>query len=204
MGEAVKVEVLQAEETPDSKALDKQGVEEGEEGQGDHAAYAPHIASTSLLMRAVLCIGRLRPCLKLPSNSGTQPVAQHQNKLFEQNDLLPGYQLHPLFCFSAKMCQPQDTVCACSGSDSIEAYVSPAMLQDPWAKLMQQHLHHMAESEPVPADALEHNGSVNGQPGQSLADVFAAAELVRFCIDTPAFLCFAVCNYCMQASLADA
>jgi hypothetical protein len=71
-------------------------------------------------------------------------------------------------------------VCACSGSDSIEAYVSPAMLQDPWAKLMQQHLQHMAESEPVPADALEHNASVNSQPGQSLADVFAAAELVRF------------------------
>ncbi len=78
------------------------------------------------------------------------------------------------------MCQSQDIVCACSGSVSIEAYVSPAMLQDPWAKLMQQHLQHMAESEPVPADALEHHGSDNGQPGQSLADVFAAAELVRF------------------------
>ncbi|KAL0051142.1 hypothetical protein WJX82_002671 [Trebouxia sp. C0006] len=70
-----------------------------------------------------------------------------------------------------------------SGSDSIEAYVSPAMLQDPWAKLMQQHLHHMAESEPVPADALEHNASVSGQPGQSLADVFAAAELEAQAID---------------------
>ncbi|DBA99999.1 TPA: hypothetical protein ACH3X1_013866 [Trebouxia sp. C0004] len=70
-----------------------------------------------------------------------------------------------------------------SGSDSIEAYVSPAMLQDPWAKLMQQHLHHMAESEPVPADALEHTGSVNGQPGQSLAAIFAAAGLEAQAID---------------------
>ncbi|KAL0038790.1 hypothetical protein WJX79_008012 [Trebouxia sp. C0005] len=70
-----------------------------------------------------------------------------------------------------------------SGSDSIEAYVSPAMLQDPWAKLMQQHLHHMADSEPVPANAPEHNSSLNGQPGQSLADVFAAAEMEAQAID---------------------
>lgn len=70
-----------------------------------------------------------------------------------------------------------------SGSDSIEAYVSPAMLQDPWVKLMQQHLHHMAESEPVPADALEHNASISGHSGQSLADVFAAAELEAQAID---------------------
>ncbi len=48
----------------------------------------------------------------------------------------------------------------------------------------------MAESEAMPADALEHNGSVNGQPGQSLADVFAAAEMVRFCTNAPAPLCF--------------
>ena len=100
------------------------------------------------------------------------------------------YQVHSLSCVSVKMCQPQDIVCACSGSDSIEAYVSPAMLQDPWTKLMQQHLNHMAESEAMPADALEHNGSVNGQPGQSLADVFAAAEMVRFCTNAPAPLCF--------------
>jgi len=110
-----------------------------------------------------------------------------QSKLFDESSVLHGYQVHSVSCVSVTICQPQDIVCACSGSDSIEAYVSPAMLQDPWAKLMQQHLHHMAESEPVPADALEHNASVSGQPGQSLADVFAAAELVRFRIDASAF-----------------
>ena len=76
------------------------------------------------------------------------------------------------------------------------------MLQDPWVKLMQQHLHHMAESEPVPADALEHNASISGHSGQSLADVFAAAELVRFCVEAPTSLCLAAMQL-LHASLAD-
>ena len=143
-------------------------------------------------MRGVLCIGCLPLCLKLASKSATQPIAQHQSNVFDGNDVLHGCHVHSLFCISGKICQPKDIVCACSGSDSIEAYVSPAMLQDPWAKLMQQHLHHMADSEPVPANAPEHNSSLNGQPGQSLADVFAAAEMVRFCIDAPASRCHAV------------
>lgn len=52
------------------------------------------------------------------------------------------------------------------------------MLQDPWAGLMQQHLQQAELQEAAPPDAVAPAGPSNAGPRHSLADVFAAAELV--------------------------
>ena len=52
------------------------------------------------------------------------------------------------------------------------------MLQDPWAGLMQQHLQQAELQEAPLPDPSAPAGPGNAGPGHSLADVFAAAELV--------------------------
>ena len=59
------------------------------------------------------------------------------------------------------------------------------MLQDPWAGLMQQHLQQAEQQEAPPPDASAPAGPGNAGPGHSLADVFAAAELVSSAAPTP-------------------
>ena len=79
---------------------------------------------------------------------------------------------------------PRWKVC-CRGrgeQDSIEAYVSSAMLQDPWAALMKQDLsqqEQQAAIKPLPAHAVD---SINAGQGHSLSDAFAAAEQVCCCL----------------------
>lgn len=79
--------------------------------------------------------------------------------------------------------QHLETWCRGRGDqDSIEAYVSPAMLQDPWAALMKQHLgqhEQQAAIKPLPAHAVD---SINAGQGHSLSDAFAAAEQVCCCL----------------------
>ena len=72
--------------------------------------------------------------------------------------------------------------CACRGSggnDNIEAYVSPAMLQDPWAGLMKQYEQPAAAEQPKPPVAEEVALSTPATAGQSMSDVFDAVEQVR-------------------------
>lgn len=69
-------------------------------------------------------------------------------------------------------------LCRTAGSnDNIEAYVSPAMLQDPWAGLMQQYRQVPAVQQLDPS--TDHPGSIdNAAAKQSMSDVFDAAEQV--------------------------
>lgn len=69
---------------------------------------------------------------------------------------------------------------ACRGAgsnDNIEAYVSPAMLQDPWASLMKQH----QQAAPVEqARAPVHDtGSLGNTAAHSMSDVFDSVEQVK-------------------------
>ena len=71
--------------------------------------------------------------------------------------------------------------CACRGagsSDNIEAYVSPAMLQDPWAGLMKQHQQAADVEQPKPSVADSGTLGNSGTAGQSMSDMFDAVEQV--------------------------
>ena len=62
---------------------------------------------------------------------------------------------------------------------NIEAYANPAMLQDPWAALMQQYLQPTDPQQPDPSNetpSTEVKGSVTGR---SMSEAFEAAEQVR-------------------------
>lgn len=71
-------------------------------------------------------------------------------------------------------------VYSCRGagsSDNIEAYVSPGMLQDPWAGLMQQYQQSAPAERPKPlADDKRTLGSA---AGHSMSDMFDAVEQVN-------------------------
>lgn len=72
--------------------------------------------------------------------------------------------------------------CACRGAgcnDNIEAYVSPAMLQDPWAVLMKQHQPAAAAEQPKPP-VEEGTSTTPAVAGQSMSDVFDAVEQVKY------------------------
>ena len=69
-----------------------------------------------------------------------------------------------------------NTGCTRSGSPSIDAYVSHAMLQDPWACLMQQYQEDV--QTPSPANNPAPSSSVKAGPSGSLSDLFDAAEQV--------------------------
>lgn len=71
-------------------------------------------------------------------------------------------------------------LCACRGAgagDNIEAYVSPAMLQDPWASLMKQ----FQQSAPVelPKLAIDNTATLGSSAGHSMSDMFDAVEQVK-------------------------
>ena len=73
-----------------------------------------------------------------------------------------------------------DHVLCCNShgdQDDIEAYVSPAMLQDPWAHLMKQYLGQQQQqaSDAVAAHPVDR---VNAGTGSSLSDAFEAVEQV--------------------------
>ena len=71
-------------------------------------------------------------------------------------------------------------LCACRGavsSDDIEAYVSPAMLQDPWVGLMKQHQQPAPAEQPKPS--ADDTGTLKGASGHSMSDMFDAVEEVN-------------------------
>ena len=65
------------------------------------------------------------------------------------------------------------------GNDNIDAYVSPAMLQDPLAGLMKQYEHPPAAQQPKPPLDEEVALSTPATAGQSMSDVFDAVEQVK-------------------------
>ncbi|KAL3138395.1 hypothetical protein ABBQ32_006196 [Trebouxia sp. C0010 RCD-2024] len=62
------------------------------------------------------------------------------------------------------------------GHDNIEAYVSQAMLQDPWAVLMKQYQLAAAAEQRKPPVEDEGTSTTPAAAGQSISDVFDAVE----------------------------
>lgn len=77
---------------------------------------------------------------------------------------------------------------ACRGAgsnDNIEAYVSPAMLQDPWAGLMKQHQPPAAVEQPQPPVNDAGTLTTPATARQSMSDMFDAVEQVKICLRPP-------------------
>lgn len=99
--------------------------------------------------------------------------------------------------------------CACRGSgscDNIEAYVSPAMLQDPWAGLMKQHQQSAPAEQTKPL--VDDTGTLQSAAGHSMSDMFDAVEQVNAlpCASvcrkyTLSYMEVAVCKHCTATQL---